>query len=106
MKHGLFLKQMLTASTFLLADTQAWAQDPSIQLAPIIISGDGATDNTSGSVLVKSNRSATKTLTPAAEIPQSITTISRKQIDDQNPQTVGEALRYTAGVLSDRDSNS
>lgn len=45
-------------------------------------------------------------MTPVAETPQSITTVTRKQIDDQNPQTVSEALRYTAGVLSDRDSNS
>ncbi|MGO4840446.1 TonB-dependent receptor plug domain-containing protein, partial [Rhizobiaceae sp. 2RAB30] len=28
----------------------------------------------------------------------------RRQIDEQNPQTVSEALRYTAGVLADRDA--
>ncbi|WP_226951327.1 TonB-dependent receptor plug domain-containing protein [Rhizobium terrae] len=106
MKLSLSLKQILTASTFLFVANQAWAQEQSTQLAPIIISADGVTDDTSGSVLVKSNRSATKTRAPAAATPQSITTISRKQIDDQNPQTVSEALRYTAGVLSDRDSNS
>ena len=57
-------------------------------------------------ILTKSARSATKTGTPVTETPQSVTTITRKQIDDQNPQTISEALRYTAGVLSDRDSNS
>ena len=106
MKQCLSLKHILTASTFLLAVTQALAQEQSTQLAPIIVQGEGATDDTSGSVLVKSARSATKTVTPVIETPQSITTITRKQIDEQNPQTVSEALRYTAGVLSDRDSNS
>nr|WP_284739373.1 TonB-dependent siderophore receptor [Rhizobium sp. CG5] len=96
----------MTASTFLLVVNQAWAQDQSTQLAPITIYGDRAADNTSGSIVVKSARSATKTVTPVAETPQSITTITRKQIDDQNPQTVSEALRYTAGVLSDRDTVS
>lgn len=106
MKHSISLKQILMASTFLFVVNQASAQDQSTQLAPITVYGDGATDNTSGSIVVKSARSATKTVTPVAETPQSTTTITRKQIDDQNPQTVSEALRYTAGVLSDRDSNS
>jgi iron complex outermembrane receptor protein len=94
------------ASTVLLAATQGWAQEQSTQLAPITIQGEGATGDTSNTVVAKSARSATKTATPVAETPQSITTVTRKQIDDQNPQTVSEALRYTAGVLSDRDSNS
>jgi iron complex outermembrane receptor protein len=105
-KLSISLKQVLMASTFLLVVNQAWAQDQSTQLAPILVYGDGAIDDTSGSIVVKSARSATKTVTPVAETPQSITTITRNQIDDQNPQTVSEALRYTAGVLSDRDSNS
>jgi iron complex outermembrane receptor protein len=105
-KLSISLKQVLMASTFLLVVNQAWAQDQSTQLAPILVYGDGTIDDTSGSIVVKSARSATKTVTPVAETPQSITTITRNQIDDQNPQTVSEALRYTAGVLSDRDSNS
>lgn len=105
-KHSLSLKHILTASTVLLAVTPSWAQEQSTQLAPIVIHGERTAEDTSGSVLVKSARSATKTTTPVAETPQSVTTVTRKQIDDQNPQTVSEALRYTAGVLSDRDSNS
>lgn len=106
MRQGLPTKHILIASTFLLSAAQAWAQEESTQLAPVVIRGEGATDDTSESVLVQQARSATKTVTPIAETPQSVTTVTRKQIDDQNPQTVGEALRYTAGVLSDRDSNT
>lgn len=50
--------------------------------------------------------SATKTDTPAVETPQSIITVTRRQMDHQNAQTVGAALRYSAGVLSDVDATS
>lgn len=49
---------------------------------------------------------ATKTSTPVLETPQSVTTVTRRQIDEQNPQTVGNALRYTAGVLSELDATT
>ncbi|KZD21305.1 TonB-dependent siderophore receptor [Tardiphaga robiniae] len=62
--------------------------------------------NTSDRYLDKTSGTATKTDTPVLETPQSISTITRRQIDDQNAQTVGNALRYTAGVLSDADTNS
>ncbi|WP_074063408.1 TonB-dependent siderophore receptor [Rhizobium etli] len=93
-------------STFLVPALQAVAQETSTQLAPIVVRDASNDDDTSNTVLAKSARSATKTATPVVETPQSVTTVTRKQIDDQNPQTVSEALRYTAGVLSDRDTNS
>ncbi|MFC3123626.1 TonB-dependent siderophore receptor [Pseudoroseomonas globiformis] len=40
----------------------------------------------------------TKTDTPLIENPQSISVIPRDQIDARQAQTLGEALRYTAGV--------
>ncbi|EJK88309.1 TonB-dependent siderophore receptor [Rhizobium sp. AP16] len=106
MKHSLSLKHILLISTFLVPVTQVVAQETSTQLAPIVVQGGDDLNDTSGKIVAKSTRSATKTVTPIGETPQSITTVTRKQIDDQNPQTVSEALRYTSGVLSDRDSNS
>lgn len=105
MKHGISIRQILLASTVLMVSGQTFAQEQNTQLAPVVVDGESTSDS-SGKILVKSARSATKTATPIGETPQSISTVTRKQIDDQNPQTVGEALRYTAGVLSDRDSNS
>lgn len=64
----------------------------------IVVTGDSYLDETPGS--------ATKTPTPAVETPQSIVTVTRRQIDDQNAQTVGSALRYSSGVLSDVDASS
>jgi iron complex outermembrane receptor protein len=42
-----------------------------------------------------------KTDTPLIEAPQSVGVITRDQIDDQAAQSVSQALRYTAGVLSE-----
>ncbi len=48
--------------------------------------------------VAKSGRTATKTDTPVAETPQSISTVSRKQLEDQKPQNLSEAVSYTPGV--------
>jgi iron complex outermembrane receptor protein len=42
-----------------------------------------------------------KTDTPLIEAPQSVGLVTRDQIDDQAPQSVSQALRYTAGVLGE-----
>lgn len=70
-------------------------------LPGIVVEGQG-TDG----ILAERSASATKTDTPVLETPQSISVITRQQLDDQNPQTVGHALRYTAGVLSDPDATN
>ncbi|HWB50379.1 MAG TPA: TonB-dependent siderophore receptor [Stellaceae bacterium] len=43
----------------------------------------------------------TKTDTPILETPQSISVVTRQQMDDQGAQTVDQALRYTSGVHSE-----
>jgi iron complex outermembrane receptor protein len=42
----------------------------------------------------------TKTETPIVETPFSVSVVNRKQLDDQNPQSLPEALRYTPGVVT------
>ncbi|MDR5770021.1 TonB-dependent siderophore receptor [Caballeronia sp. LZ028] len=44
---------------------------------------------------------ATKTRTPLAETPQSVSVIERAQMDEQNVQSVAQALRYSAGVVAE-----
>lgn len=44
---------------------------------------------------------ATKTNTPILETPQSISVVTRKQMDAQGVTSVAEALRYTSGVQSE-----
>ncbi|MFG5119509.1 TonB-dependent siderophore receptor [Methylorubrum sp. POS3] len=43
---------------------------------------------------------ATKTNTPLIETPQSVTVVTREQLNDRNVQTVTEALGYVAGASS------
>ncbi len=50
------------------------------------------------SYVPRTSNSGSKTDTPLLEIPQSISVITRKQMDAQGAQTVTEALRYVPGV--------
>lgn len=96
------------AATPALLGTIAVAQDradgSSITLDTITV--DGQRTDGRDTYLRPNSGSATKTQTPVLETPQSITVITRRQLDDQNPQTVGNALRYTAGVLSEIDATT
>ena len=53
---------------------------------------------TNDGYVAKTTRSATKTDTPVHETPQTINTVTQKQIQDQQPQNLQEALAYTPGV--------
>ena len=47
------------------------------------------------------DRTGTKTDTPLSEVPQSVSVINREQLDSRQVQTLGESLRYTAGVQTE-----
>jgi iron complex outermembrane receptor protein len=49
---------------------------------------------------------ATKTDTPVLEVPQSVSVISRIQLDEQAPQSINEALRYSAGVVPESEGTA
>ncbi|GGA06763.1 TonB-dependent siderophore receptor [Dyella caseinilytica] len=49
---------------------------------------------------------ATKTDTPIIETPQSISVVTRQQMDDQQPQSLNEALRYSPGVVPETQGTS
>lgn len=71
-----------------------------VELAPTEIGGT-AYDTSLGSndgLVASRTMSANKTDTSIMETPQSISVITRKQIDAQQPQSIGQVLRYTAGV--------
>ena len=46
----------------------------------------------------ESTTSATKTDTPLIDVPQTISIVTRDQIDDQALQNIGDILRYTPGA--------
>lgn len=97
----------ISLAALLVAMNSAWAQEAATELDPVVVADEGAEpSDTSGTLLLKRTSTATGTDTPVLETPQSVTSVTRRQMDEQNPQTVSEALRYTAGVLSDRDTNA
>ncbi len=73
-----------------------------IVLDPIIIKANE--DNPTGPVdgyVAPTTVTGSKTSTPLIEIPQAVSVITRKQLDDRGVQGVSEALNYTAGVFSE-----
>ncbi|MHC1550504.1 TonB-dependent siderophore receptor [Phyllobacterium sp. K27] len=77
------------------------AANGSIVLETIVI--DGGADGVKGIVesdgyVAKSGRTATKTDTPVAQAPVSLSTVTQKQLQDIKPQNLVEALNYTPGV--------
>ncbi|PDT79867.1 TonB-dependent siderophore receptor [Sinorhizobium sp. BJ1] len=93
---GIAFAQAQTASP-------AAASDGATALQTLVVQGGEGTEGVEGVVetegyVAKSGRTATKTDTPVAETPQSMSTVSRKQLDDRKPQNLSEAVSYTPGV--------
>jgi catecholate siderophore receptor len=60
----------------------------------------------SGGYLTESLGSATKTLTPLLDIPQSITVVTKEQIRDQSFQSISDIVNYIPGVTSHQGENN
>jgi iron complex outermembrane receptor protein len=68
--------------------------------APAVSASSAQRANSAVSGYVASRSVAgTKTDTPLLETPQAISVVTRQQLDDQKPQTVNEAFRYSSGVM-------
>lgn len=83
-------------ATLLGAALPAEAAAEDTLLPAVIVEDRGDTDT----YVAKDSTSGTKTETPIVETPQSISVVTRKQIDDQKPRSVSEALHYTPGVFT------
>ncbi|WP_082448741.1 TonB-dependent siderophore receptor [Xylophilus sp. Leaf220] len=73
-------------------------------LKEVEVRSDAAAETATGPVngyRAKRSATATKTDTPLAETPQSVTVVTRDQIVDQGATNVQDALNYAAGVRSD-----
>ncbi len=73
-------------------------------LETVVVQGSG-NEGVAGIVeskgyVAKSGRSATKTNMKVAETAQSVSVVSRKQLDDRQPQNLKEAIDYTPGARS------
>ena len=50
--------------------------------------------------------SATKTLTPLRDVPQSIAVVTRQQVQDQSMLSVGDVVRYIPGITAHQGENN
>ncbi|MDR6953013.1 iron complex outermembrane receptor protein [Ancylobacter sp. 3268] len=66
-----------------------------IELDTIAVQGSG--DGTVGYVATRST-AGTKTDTPLIETPQSVSVVTRQELDDRNVQSLTQAVAYTPGV--------
>lgn len=92
---------LVGAGVMALSSGAAWSQQPDqpFLLDEIVLTaGSDASVQADGYVGTQS-QVATKSNTPVAETPQSISVVTSRQIEDQGAQTLGQALNYTAGVL-------
>lgn len=89
-----FMSRLLLASAALtlVMPTGTQAQEKAADLGTIIVTGQ-----TRGYVAVNSV-TATKTDTPLIDVPQSVSVITREQLDDQAAYSLSDVLRYVPGV--------
>ncbi len=97
----------LSAVAALVPAWPAGAQQARVeQLDEIVVQGEAARRPGSGATGIvandgfvpKTTRTATKTETPVAETPQTVNTVTQKQLEERRPQSLTEALGYTPGV--------
>ena len=77
--------------------TRQTQDDGATTLQQIIVNGSGGVITEDGYV-GKSSATGAKTDTPFIETPQSISTVTRKQLEDRNPQSLLDAIALTPGV--------
>lgn len=86
------MRILLTSTAILLALPTLAAAQEAAELEPILVTG-----RNHGYVAVNSV-TATKTDTPLLDVPQSVTVVTREQLDDQALRSLGELLRYVPGT--------
>src|SRR5205823_11256724 len=72
-------------------------------LEPVLAS---ITITESAGYLTSQTSTATRTPTPLRDVPQSITIISREQINDQMMMSIGDVVRYVPGISSHQGENN
>ncbi|KGK41819.1 hypothetical protein LH51_12045 [Nitrincola sp. A-D6] len=74
-----------------------------VELSAVEVSGMAIDESAWGPVdgyVARRSATATKTDTPLIETPQSVSVVSREQMEAQGADTLDQAFRYTAGVVS------
>src|SRR5688572_11608867 len=84
-------RALLGGFAILLPIAPAWADEDAAP-EPITVTGERI------GYAIGDGSTATKTPTALIDVPQSVTVVTRQQLDDQATQQLGDALRYVPGV--------
>jgi iron complex outermembrane receptor protein len=85
-----------------LSAAQTPTPDAPLELAPVAVEAAPQTaDAPVQGYVAQRDRAGTKTDTPVLETPQSISIITRDQMDQQDVHTLNQAVRYSAGVAAE-----
>lgn len=82
------------------AQEQEQEADSTITLDTVQVQGERGDGPVDGYIAQQST-AGTKTDTPIADTPMSISVVPRQQMEDQQAESVAEALRYTPGVFTE-----
>jgi catecholate siderophore receptor len=74
-----------------------------LQVAPV---RDVVTVTENSGYLTPATATATKTLTPLQDVPQSITIVAQEQIKDQMMMSIGDVVRYVPGITAHQGENN
>ncbi|GJE18396.1 TonB-dependent siderophore receptor [Methylobacterium marchantiae] len=91
-----------------LAQAAAGTGSASVQLDTLSVqgsgsglgSGNGGGVTAANSYVVPRTNSGTKTDAPLREIPQSVSVVTQKQLEDRGAENLADALAYSAGIVS------
>ncbi|MGD9476060.1 TonB-dependent siderophore receptor [Shinella sp. G-2] len=98
------LRLALAGTSLLTLASMAAAQEPAANAGTATVLEDIVVDGGSGGVINadgyvgKSSATGAKTDTPFIQTPQSISSITKQQLEDRNPQTLLDTLAYTPGT--------
>ncbi|MCB4769628.1 TonB-dependent siderophore receptor [Ancylobacter sp. Lp-2] len=101
---SLLLRASLLGATSLIAIGAAQAQETGSEIVLDTVQVQGSKERGDGPVdgyVAQQSTAGTKTDTPIADTPVSISVVPRQQIEDQQAESVAEALRYSPGVFSE-----
>lgn len=98
-------RAFLLAASSVLALSTAHAEDVAgnaTELQTIVVDGKGEKgDGPVKGYVARKSLAGTKTDTPIEKTPQSVAVVPKQQMQDQQAQSVAEALRYTPGVFAE-----
>jgi iron complex outermembrane receptor protein len=90
---------MTTSIAGLLLTGAALSQEAgNIELNTIVIDGDTSPTGPDKGYIAKNTMTGAKTDTPIREIPQSISVVTREQMDDRISEQIEDTIAYTSGV--------